>query len=65
MKFDVKMAVRHLMTIGSSLQVILRIPPQKFERPLFWCYRRREFMNYGVEMISGGMEYIPNIIYSK
>jgi hypothetical protein len=38
------------MTIGSGIQLIVRLLPENFERPLCWYYRWDGFMIYAAEM---------------
>jgi hypothetical protein len=46
-----------LMMICSSIQVILRLLPQQFERLQCWHYRCEGFMKYTMEMGLGAMIY--------
>jgi hypothetical protein len=48
--------------IGSGNPVILRLLPQQFGRLQCYYYSWEEFMKYDVQMISGGMIYIPSFI---
>jgi hypothetical protein len=48
------------MMIPSGIKVILRLLPQQFERLQCWYYWQQEFIDYVVEMVSGGMMYVPS-----
>jgi hypothetical protein len=59
MKFAVEMAsggmiyTPSFMTIGSGIQLILRLFHQQSEALQYWYYCREGFMKYTVEMASG------------
>jgi hypothetical protein len=52
------------MTIGLSIQVILRLllSSQQFQRLQCWYYWWEIFMKNATEMASGGMTYIPSFM---
>jgi hypothetical protein len=60
MKYNVQMDsggmiyIPSFLTIGSGIQVILRLLPQRFERLQYWYYCWEGFMKYAVQMASGG-----------
>jgi hypothetical protein len=50
------------MTVGSGIQVILRLLPQQLESLQCFYYLWEGIVKYPVEMVSGGMKYIPCFI---
>jgi hypothetical protein len=56
------MYIPSLMTIGSDIQVILRLLPQQSERLQYWYYWWEEFIKYADEMASCSGIYIPNFM---
>jgi hypothetical protein len=52
----------NIMTIGSGIQVILRLLPQQIERLQYWYYWRESFMIHTTAIVLGDMIYIPSFM---
>lgn len=63
MKYATEMApggitcIPSFITVGSGMQVMLRLIPQKFERLYYWCYWWKRFIKAAVQMASKGNIY--------
>jgi hypothetical protein len=68
MKYTIEMTsdgmiyIPSFVTIGSGIQVILRLLPEQFERLQCWYYRFEISVKYVVKMVSDFMIYMPSFI---
>jgi hypothetical protein len=56
------MYLPNFMTMGSDIQITLRLLPQKFERLQCWYYLVDGLINCVVELAPGGMIFVPGFI---